>query len=156
MSARVALVSIVAIGVAATGALATWVYLSKPDGVADPENTTQVASGELVYLRSCAVCHGRNLEGQENWRIRKANDRLPAPPHDQSGHTWHHPDDQLFELTKEGLQPPLAPEGYQSDMPAFKGILSDDEIWAVLAFIKSKWPPHIRARQDKLNRRTKE
>lgn len=33
-----------------------------------------------------------------------------------------------------------APAGYESDMPAFGGILSDDEIRAVLAFIKSTWP----------------
>ena len=35
--------------------------------------------------------------------------------------------------------PPYAPQGYASDMPAFGDRLSDDEIWAVLAFIKSRW-----------------
>ena len=64
---------------------------------------------------------------------------MPAPPHDESGHTWHHPDNVLFAITKNGLVPPYAPSGYESDMPAFRGRLSDDEIWAVLAFIKSQW-----------------
>ena len=37
-------------------------------------------------------------------------------------------------------------------MPGFGNALSDAEIWAVLAFIKSSWPPEIRARQDAINR----
>ena len=64
---------------------------------------------------------------------------MPAPPHDESGHTWHHADGVLFAITKRGLVPPHAPVGYESDMPAFGGKLSDEEIWAVLAFIKSHW-----------------
>lgn len=35
--------------------------------------------------------------------------------------------------------PPYAPADYASDMPAFGGRLSDEEIWAVLAYIKSHW-----------------
>jgi len=34
-------------------------------------------------------------------------------------------------------------------MPAFRDKLSDDDIRAVLAFIKSRWPPEIRHRQEK-------
>lgn len=30
--------------------------------------------------------------------------------------------------------------GHQSDMPAFEGVLADDEIRAILRFIKSAWP----------------
>jgi mono/diheme cytochrome c family protein len=64
---------------------------------------------------------------------------MPAPPHDESGHTWHHPDHVLFAITKSGLVPPYAPKDYESDMPSFAGQLSDDEIWAVLAYLKSHW-----------------
>ena len=42
-----------------------------------------------------------------------------------------------------GLVPPIAPAGYQSDMPAFPGKLSDDEIWSVPAFTESRWPQEI-------------
>jgi len=38
-------------------------------------------------------------------------------------------------------------------MPGFGDKLSDQEIWAVLAFIKSTWPAEIRARQESINRR---
>jgi len=106
---------------------------------ADPRSEAQLTRGRIVYEQHCAACHGQKLEGQPNWRIRLPNGRLPAPPHDDTGHTWHHPDDVLFALAKNGLVPPYAPAGYESDMPAFRSILSDEDIWAVLAYIKSHW-----------------
>ena len=106
----------------------------------DSTDMTQVALGAGVYVQHCASCHGAKLEGQPNWRKRLANGRLPAPPHDANGHTWHHPDELLFGITKYGLVPPYAPAAYASDMPAFAGVLGDDEIRAVLAYIQSRWP----------------
>ena len=100
-------------------------------------------------------CHGENLQGEPghpNWRKRKPNGRLPAPPHDGSGHTWHHVDKQLFELTKYGPAA-LAGGGYESDMPGYGDSLSDDEIIAVLSYIKSRWPEDVRQRHDLLNGR---
>lgn len=99
----------------------------------------QVALGQKVYAQHCAVCHGAKLEGQPDWRARPPNGRMPAPPHDESGHTWHHTDQVIFAITKHGLVPPNARKGYESDMPAFAGKLTDDEIWAVLAYLKSHW-----------------
>ena len=58
---------------------------------------------------------------------------------------------EVFQITKHGLQPPLAPFGYKSDMPAFMETLSDEQIWAVLAYIKSLWPAPTQARQDRMN-----
>lgn len=117
---------------------------------ADPGNAVQVARGQAVYQKHCASCHGAQLEGQPDWRRRLPNGRLPAPPHDDTGHTWHHADDLLFRITKHGLVPPLAPEGYQSDMPGFAPVLPDDEIWAVLAFIKSKWSSRVLAARQQM------
>ncbi len=122
---------------------------------ADPDDARQVALGRDVYSRECASCHGARLEGQANWRQRRPDGRLPAPPHDETGHTWHHPDELLFALTKQGPQA-LARPGYRSDMPAYAGKLSDDEIWAVLAFIKSRWPEDVRVRQETITRRARE
>ena len=109
------------------------------DPRADPRDSAKVALGAKVYAPNCAACHGAKLEGQPNWREPLPNGRFPAPPHDESGHTWHHPDSVLFGIVKNGLVPPYAPKNYESDMPAFGGKLSDDEIWAALAFIKSHW-----------------
>ncbi|MBE58794.1 MAG: cytochrome C [Gammaproteobacteria bacterium] len=107
------------------------------------EDTTSVAAGKLVYGANCAACHGAKLEGQANWQIRTADGYLPAPPHDETGHTWHHPDQMLFEFTKYGPQH-LAGADYRSIMPAYGGKLSDKEIWQVLAYIKAQWPESIR------------
>ena len=104
----------------------------------------QLALGEKLYAQHCATCHGANLEGQPDWRKRLPNGKLPAPPHDETGHTWHHPDEVLFAITKHGLKPPYAPPGYQSDMPAFGGALTDDEIRAVLAYIAASWPEEVK------------
>ncbi|MGQ0663967.1 MAG: c-type cytochrome [Pseudomonadota bacterium] len=121
---------------------------------ADPTNATQVALGAKVYEASCANCHGAKLEGQPAWQRRLPTGRLPAPPHDETGHTWHHPDRHLFEITKSGIQA-FAPPGYETDMPAFASTLSDKEIWAVIAFLKSTWLPEIRRRQDEISRQTR-
>jgi mono/diheme cytochrome c family protein len=114
-----------------------------PEAGIDPSDRAQVARGEAIYHQYCAACHGAELEGQPDWRRRLPNGRLPAPPHDDSGHTWHHSNAELIAMTRYGMVPPLAPEGYQSDMPAYDGVLDDDDIRAVLAFIQSTWSDEI-------------
>jgi mono/diheme cytochrome c family protein len=129
-------------GVLAAVALGAWLLWPREVRI-DAENTKAVALGAQLYARHCASCHGKTLEGQPEWQSRNPQGRLPAPPHDENGHTWHHDDQVLFEVTKYGLAR-YAPPGYQSDMPAFEGTLSDPEIVAVLAFVKSRWPVLIR------------
>lgn len=104
----------------------------------EPVFAADVAAGQQLYATNCASCHGANLEGQPDWKRRLDTGRMPAPPHDETGHTWHHSDRNLFTITKLGVGA-IVP-GYESDMPAFEGTLSDAEIAAVLAFIKSTWP----------------
>ncbi len=125
--------------------------ISSQSSYIDPADKSLVASGKPIYLTYCASCHGANLEGQADWRIRKSNGRLPAPPHDESGHTWHHADRVLIEITRNGLVPGVtAPEGYVSDMPAYSKLLNDHQIRAVLAYIKSSWPKQARDRQKQI------
>lgn len=108
--------------------------------------------GEAIYRAECASCHGQKLEGQADWRERRPDGKLPAPPHDASGHTWHHPREQLFAIVKFGLTPPNAPEGYVSDMPAYARKLSDRQIDNVLAYIESQWPAEIIKRRAEMLR----
>jgi hypothetical protein len=75
-----------------------------------------------------------------------------SPAHDASGHTWHHDDMSLFQLTKYGLAA-LVGQPVESVMPIFDGKLTDEEIWASLAYIKSRWPHKIRQRQADMNKR---
>ncbi len=120
-------------------------------GPANPTDARAVAEGEAVYLAHCASCHGTRLQGQPNWHEALPDGGYPAPPHDGSGHTWRHSDGELFEATKFGGDFSATP-GPGNTMPAFEGVLSDDEIWATLAFVKSRWPAELQARQRLLTR----
>jgi mono/diheme cytochrome c family protein len=102
--------------------------------------------GRELYVTYCASCHGANLQGQPDWKQPLADGTMPAPPHDASGHTWHHADELLFQIIKEGGQ---------GGMPAFGAQLSDDQIWAVLAYIKSTWPPYIQATQREITEQSR-
>ncbi|MFT5485421.1 MAG: mono/diheme cytochrome c family protein [Paracoccaceae bacterium] len=116
----------------------------------DISSPVTIALGKKIYAQQCAACHGPNLEGQPNWRSRLADGSLPAPPHDETGHTWHHPDALLFGVTKYGGAK-NAPSGFVSGMPAFGEKLTDREIGTVLAYIKSRWPEPVRERQARIN-----
>ena len=129
-----ALVGIAAISVAAWFAFAQW------------RKSERLSAGRQIYGERCAACHGKNLEGQPNWKVRLPNGRLPGPPHDASGHTWHHSDAELFLITKKGVAAVVP--GYESEMPMFEGVLSDGEINTVLDFIKSTWPERERVYQQ--------
>ncbi len=114
---------------------------------ADHTDQRQVMRGKQIYEQHCARCHGVQLEGEPNWKTAKADGTLPAPPHDASGHTWHHTDKQNFAYTKYGAAGIGAPASFKSGMPAFEGVLSDAQIWDALAFIESTWPDDIHQRR---------
>ena len=137
LALTIALVGVIGL-IAAIGVL--WLH-TPPRPRADPANAQQVALGRAVYAQHCASCHGANLEGQPNWRRRRPDGRLPAPPHDASGHTWEHTEGQLFEVIKFGIKP-FVSQSYETDMRGFSE-LDDAKIWAVIAFIRSTWPPEI-------------
>lgn len=117
-----------------------------------PNNPEVLAAGTQIYAEQCASCHGQKLEGQPNWQRRQPSGKLPAPPHDANGHTWHHNDELLFSITKYGIAKSAGLDGYDSDMPIYEGVLTDAEIIAVLSYIKSTWPEEIRERHDAMNK----
>ena len=117
-----------------------------------PKNHSVTNSGKLVYAENCASCHGMALEGQANWRQRDPDGYLPAPPHDKTGHTWHHSDSYLFLMTKYGIEKMIGRK-YPNNMPAYKDKLTDEEIIAALSYIKSTWPSRIQRHHDQINAR---
>lgn len=137
------------IGLTASALIATWILVGLR---ADAENAETIALGRTIYETQCAPCHGAQLEGQPDWQMPLPSGRLPAPPHDATGHTWHHPDDILFRIVKEGTAA-IVGGGYESDMPGFADVLSDAEIRAVLAYIKSTWPERERSYQAETSAR---
>lgn len=110
--------------------------------------------GAAAYGESCAACHGAQLEGQPNWRTPGEDGVLPAPPHDASGHTWHHDNQLLFNYTKLGGKALLEMNGivdFNSGMPGFGETLSDVQIWNILAYIQSTWPTQVQDANAGLN-----
>jgi mono/diheme cytochrome c family protein len=93
-----------------------------------------VEQGAQLYAQHCAECHGANLEGAPDWKQPLPDGSFPPPPHDVSGHTWHHPDPLILSLIADGGDP-----AHNSKMPAFKDKLSSEEMNAILEFVKSKW-----------------
>ena len=128
--------------------------LSSPAFAAHELENRNIENGEVLYQEQCAACHGANLEGQPNWRTADENGILPAPPHDETGHTWHHDNQLLFDYVKQGGAASLAARGvtgFNSGMEGFEDVLSDDDIWDVLAFIRSTWPRRVQEIQTGRN-----
>lgn len=141
-------------GAVAVGAGGVWMTLApdeRPATVAEPAR--DIGRGERLYAENCASCHGAELEGQPDWQSPGPDGRFPAPPHDATGHTWHHADSLLFDYTRLGGSAVMAREGveFDSGMPGFGDRLSDAEIRDILAFIKSTWPEEIRQAQADRN-----
>ncbi|MDC0738816.1 cytochrome c [Cognatishimia sp. SS12] len=114
----------------------------------------EIAKGKALYDENCAACHGANLEGQKNWQTRDENGVAPAPPHDETGHTWHHDNQLLFDYTKLGGKLLLESRGiadFKSGMPGFQDVLSDEDIWDTLGYIRSTWPKRVQEVQDARN-----
>ncbi|MBL8710114.1 MAG: cytochrome c [Rhodospirillaceae bacterium] len=96
--------------------------------------------GARHYAAHCAACHGPTLGGQNGWQSAGWQNQdggdWPAPPLDAAGHAWMHDDGALFLHTKNGSA--------RSPMPAFADTLSDNEIWQIFAYVKSRWPESLR------------
>ncbi|MES0882107.1 cytochrome c [Roseibium sp. SCP14] len=124
--------------------------------VLQPDNPVLVRQGAEIYENYCSTCHGSDRRGEPDWQAPNPDGSLRAPPHDETGHTWHHADELLFNITKFGTAQVLEIEDLNSPMQGFAETLSDEEIVAVLSWIKSTWPENIKEQHDTLNRRVQE
>jgi mono/diheme cytochrome c family protein len=113
-------------------------------------DAARVANGAEIYADNCAACHGTDLSGQPDWKVRDSAGYLPAPPHDETGHTWHHPDAMLIKIVMNGTEA-LVGGSYKSNMAGFGDQLSQDNIVDALAFIKSTWPAQVIAIHNDIN-----
>lgn len=135
-------------------AAGTWFILGQGAAEDSALAPLDIAEGKELYAKNCATCHGRELEGQHDWRSPGPDGRLPAPPHDETGHTWHHPDSVLFDYTKLGGETLMAQRGikFDSGMPGFGDSLTDQQILNILGYIRSTWPEdvqHVQAERTK-------
>ncbi len=123
-----------------------------PGGTADGPpalDQLRVEAGRELYGLQCAVCHGVDLQGDPDWKTPNADGSFRPPPHDASGHTWHHSDQLLTDVIREGsgLTPTV--------MPLFGDVLTQDEILSIIEFFKSTWGPEERLFQWEQTRATR-
>lgn len=117
------------------------------DAAAGLRSSPGGTEGAQLYALHCASCHGVNGEGQPNWKVTGADGKLPAPPHDQTGHTWHHPDGLLLQIIADGGQIYSPNTG----MPGFRDKMSPDQMSLVLKHIKGMWGPDERTYQAEVS-----
>lgn len=136
---------------APTGVLSSVPSLSELAGTPAPEvqplptlDGTEIAKGQELYAIHCASCHGTELEGEADWQTQNEDGTFRAPPHNASGHTWHHGDRLLLETIRLGGARLADDIGGTSEMPAFESVLDEQQMVAILAYIKSTWPEDIR------------
>lgn len=94
-----------------------------------PVNAETINAGREAFSHYCVVCHG--LDGQ-NTGVPFADRMSPPVPPLSSSTVQQYTDGQLKWIIDNGLSP--------SGMPASKGILSDEEIWSIVTYIR-KLPP---------------
>lgn len=116
------------------------------DNVPTSPALAALVDGETAYNTYCAACHGISGEGQnpEDPYAKDENGKFLAPPHNDTGHTWHHGDDVLIQIINEGG---MGDVQFFNVMPAFGELLSADQIEAALTYIKTFWTEEQRTTQ---------
>ncbi len=87
-----------------------------------------VAAGKAVYQRLCASCHGASGKGDG-----PVGRSLTPKPIDFTVHSRHHDDEYFFKAIQEG-GPAV---GKSPVMPAWGGVLKDEEIRDVISYIRA-------------------
>lgn len=123
-----------------------WMALDRPESASGASGAADREREAALYAEACASCHGAALEGQPDWKSPGPDGRLPAPPHDETGHTSHHSDRVLLDITMRGTAAVVG-GGYESNMPGFGDEHSEAELRNVLEWIKSQWPARERTFQ---------
>jgi mono/diheme cytochrome c family protein len=134
-------------GALTSGLGSTWLEKNYLPG--DPADRDQVILGAALYGRDCARCHGEDMGGELGWareeagltdeEIKQVAEQIGdvAPAHDEHGSTSRIPDDVLFRIIDEG--PGKVMKKPDSRMSGFHERLAEDEIWAIIAFMKDNW-----------------
>ena len=106
----------------------TWVVPDDQKAVTAPMKFTpeMQKTGEQIYLKNCQSCHG--LPGKDNWA------RLTPPPGDLAkDKAQKQTDGEIFFRITTGKTP----------MPEFRNIISEDERWSVIAYLRTYNPKYV-------------
>jgi mono/diheme cytochrome c family protein len=94
---------------------------------ATPES---IAAGSRLYAKLCANCHG--VAGRGNGKLAAGMAAYGQRPSDLVDSTWQHgsSDGEIFTAIRDGIGPEFS-------MNAYQRMLSDDEIWNVVNFVRT-------------------
>jgi len=90
-----------------------------------PDNARTLADGKEAFSHYCIVCHGN--DGQ-NTGIPFTERMSPPIPSLASSEVQSYTDGQLKWILDNGIRP--------SGMPGSKGVLSDDELWSIIVYLR--------------------
>ena len=113
-----------------------------------PSPTLDEERGGQLYRTYCLSCHGGATGGSMM--------DIP-PPHNATGHTWHHSDRQLTAIILDGsgqmgemMRQMMGTVKDTPRMPAFRGALAEEDVANILAYIKTWWTPEQREWQRRI------
>lgn len=106
-----------------------------------------LSTGQQLYQKHCANCHGADAEGDPNWRQLGSGGRIRPPPLNGTGHTWHHPLLALIDVIMNG-----SPRE-QANMPAWRERFSSEEVFAVIAWFQSHWSDEVYSEWEIIDQR---
>ena len=98
--------------------------------------------GEALYDEKCASCHGGDSGGEIS---------DSPPPHNANGHTWHHADCLLTDITLRGAAA-WGADPSTSAMPAFGDELTEEDVESILEYVKTWWTDEQREYQADLTK----
>ncbi|MDZ4770551.1 MAG: cytochrome c [Chloroflexota bacterium] len=125
-----------------------------------PERAAMIAAdsnlqaAERIYNLRCAHCHGYAGEGQLLSTVPNTQQLglHTVPPHDATGHTWQHPSQLIRQVLLNGIQNPLN----HYPMPPFEGVVTDEEIDQLIAYMALWWTDEQRVWQEQVTQRRTE
>ena len=112
----------------------------KPEGPNPTQPTpANLTTGAKEYEEHCAFCHGGAKA-----KISPMQNRFNPPAPQLINRIPHDDDAWLFWVTKHGVR--------MTGMPSWDNIMSDEEMWMVVSFIKhsDKLPPEVQAEWVKM------
>ncbi len=109
-------------------------------------DSEQITQGRVYYEETCAKCHGISGEGMfpEAPLEPDASGRYGAPPHNSTGHTWHHTDELLLRYVLEGG---FADLSNFYPMPRWDDLYDREKAALIIAYIKTMWTDEQRIYQ---------
>ena len=116
------------------------VYTSMDEYEILVRTSSDVVAGQRLYQVNCQVCHGQNLDGKGPIVPYMTRGALPANLHDPV--TKNSTDGELYGFTscggRQGCALLLAGRESQSPMPEFRRLLSEEERWALVAYLRGQ------------------